>query len=213
MIDPEKMQLLARFMEQYHNLLQSAQEATPDPKMRQELQELQSFLRDTHAQAQDEAKKFNSTVEAETAELKQTQDKAEKEIAEAAALRQKKLEELAARQIKLREIDPLLDKKIHSALLNDFGNRDWQQPRAATEKLRGFKEVWQDWPTVAAPPQETASPAEETLPDGARPFARLIDPQQGEELRQILLAEFQQGPSQSRPSESPREVWQDWPEG
>ncbi len=214
MIDPQKLQLLARFMEHYHNMLQTAQEAAPDPNMRQELQQLQTFLRETHAKFQEEVKKFNSTVEAEIQQLKQHRDEAEKKIAEAAAQRQKQLEEAAARRVRFREVDPLLNEKLHSDLLEDFGNRDRRPLAASTPQAEKSGEVWQDWPeTPALSPKTAGRPAAETLPPGVRPFARLIDPKLGEELRRALLSEIEPTPPPPRPSKSAKDVWQDWPEG
>jgi hypothetical protein len=143
MIDPQKLQLLARYLERYHGLLQTAQETTRDPKMREEIQALQSFLRDTHARFQEEASKISSTVETEIQQLKKRRDEAEKKLTEAAAQRQKTLEEVAAGRVPVREVDPLLNEKLRSELLEEFGHRDRLPP---PQQLG--PEAWRDWPGI-----------------------------------------------------------------
>lgn len=212
MIDAEQLKMLAQLMEQQFAQLQSAQESVDDPQLRGELKAFEDMLRDTHNQLQKEVPAFVEQMKADLQAAEATLEEAKQKVTEAAAEREQALAAVAAREVEYQEIDPLLNEKLHSDLLEDFGNRDRLPPRPPTRPAVKSGEVWQDWPeTAAPPPQSAAAPAAESLPPGVRPYARLIDPQLGEQLRQALLAEYQQTPASPPPSPSEKDVWQDWP--
>jgi hypothetical protein len=147
MIPPEQMQKLAQAIEQYHGLLQTAQEAAPDAKVREQLTAFQTLVRNTHAQLQDGVKQFNSEMEAKVKKLKEQAEEAKKKAEEAAQKRQQALDQVTARKAPVKEVDSVLGEKLKSDLLEAFGNRDRTPPRPVAG-AHPPEDAWREWPAT-----------------------------------------------------------------
>lgn len=145
---PEQLRQMGQAIEQYLGLIQTASQNAADPKMREQLSSLHTLIRDTHSRFQAGISAFDRDAKAKLQAAQAQLEEAQKKIAAAAAARQQALEQAAARRVAVKEIDSLLNEKLQSKLLEDFGNRDRLPPATPVPRHQKGREVWQDWPTT-----------------------------------------------------------------
>jgi hypothetical protein len=141
-VSPDQLQKLDTGIADYVRMLEQAQAVTPDPKVQEQLRSIQDLLRRTHAQFKERLPEFQKDMKARLQKAQKQLAEAEKKCTEAAAARQKALDAVAARGAAVKEVDPILQEKVNSPLLEDFGNRV-EGPASKPPVPPGGKDVWQ----------------------------------------------------------------------